>query len=518
MTDCRASLANIFPISSRLIEDGNPNILPADFPDFLAAHPELYQNHPFLPDLAAIENERYRLETTPLSLPQAVDAWQVNPSVRLLEVDWTDLPTFFTDQPIPPRAESALVLLFRPGVDKPVESITPTGHDLLALKIVVEHLDRHEVAADTKVSVAVIDALCAAAVEKGLLVKPASTLIREDSYLKGKWADPEESRVQTFALQWHLTQACDLHCRHCYDRSARKEMSREQASAVLAQLYAFCHRHHVHGQVSFSGGNPMLFPFFYEVYQEAVDLGFLVAVLGNPMKSDAIERMLAIGMPAFYQVSLEGLQAHNDSIRGAGHFARTLQFLEILRDKGVYSMVMLTLTRANCDQVLPLAELLQDRVDLFTFNRLAMVGEGAALASVAPSRFRVLLEDFVEAAGHMGHLSLKDNLFNLVFSERQQGFTGGCAGFGCGAAFNFVSVLPDGEVHACRKFPSMIGNLFEQPLGEIYHGALARQYRKGSEACLPCDLRAVCRGCPAVVHGFGLDVFCDLDPYCFKKM
>ena len=30
---------------------------------------------------------------------------------------------------------------------------------------------------------------------------------------------------------------------------------------------------------------------------------------------------------------------------------------------------------------------------------------------------------------------------------------GGCTGFGCGAAFNFMAVLPDGEVHACRKVP-----------------------------------------------------------------
>jgi hypothetical protein len=45
----------------------------------------------------------------------------------------------------------------------------------------------------------------------------------------------------------------------------------------------------------------------------------------------------------------------------------------------MYTMVMLTLTRDNLDQVLPLAELLRDRADFFTFNRLSTVGEGASL-------------------------------------------------------------------------------------------------------------------------------------------
>jgi radical SAM protein with 4Fe4S-binding SPASM domain len=92
---------------------------------------------------------------------------------------------------------------------------------------------------------------------------------------------------------------------------------------------------------------------------------------------------------------------------------------------------------------------------------------------------------------------------------------GGCAGFGCGAAFNFVSLLPDGEVHACRKFPSLIGNIFSQSLREIYDAPVARRYRAGSFACRECRLRPACGGCLAVSHGFGLDVFTERDPYCF---
>jgi selenobiotic family peptide radical SAM maturase len=166
--------------------------------------------------------------------------------------------------------------------------------------------------------------------------------------------------------------------------------------------------------------------------------------------------------------------------------------------------------------VLPLAEKLRGRADLFTFNRLAMVGEGARLASVAPEVYPAFLESFRQAAENNPALSLKDNFFNLLRHRQNSPPMGGCAGFGCGAAFNFVALLPDGEVHACRKLPSLIGNLYRESLTRIYHSPLAARYREGSAACKDCELRAGCRGCPAVSFGFGRDIFTAIDPYCFK--
>ena len=90
-------------------------------------------------------------------------------------------------------------------------------------------------------------------------------------------------------------------------------------------------------------------------------------------------------------MSLEGLEEHNDSIRGAGHFKRILAFLEILDELSIYSMVMLTLTRENMDQVLPLGEFLRGKTDLFTFNRLSQTGEGAALETAVKEEYKEFL-------------------------------------------------------------------------------------------------------------------------------
>jgi selenobiotic family peptide radical SAM maturase len=246
-----------------------------------------------------------------------------------------------------------------------------------------------------------------------------------------------------------------------------------------------------------------------------VERNFSTAILGNPATKERIARIVDIAMPAFFQVSLEGLRDHNDSIRGAGHFDRIMSFLGVLRELQVSSMVMLTLTRENMDQVLPLAELLRDRTDAFHFNRLALFGEGANLAMADRARYRQFLEDYVRAAGSNPVMGYKDNLINILLHERGDEPFGGCAGYGCGAAFNFVTLLADGEVHACRKLPSPLGNIRERPLADIYDSVLARQYRLGPAACKGCPVRVTCGGCLAVTKSCGLDIFTEKDPFCF---
>jgi selenobiotic family peptide radical SAM maturase len=320
-----------------------------------------------------------------------------------------------------------------------------------------------------------------------------------------------------FTLQWHLTQACDLHCRHCYDRSARAAVPLPDALRLLADLETFCRERNVLGAVSLSGGNPLLHPDFTDIYRAAAGHEFAINILGNPAPRERIEELLEVRRPEFYQVSLEGLPEHNDWVRGPGHFERTEMFLGVLKDLGVPAMVMLTLTADNIDHVLPLAERLRGLVDDIHFNRLAMVGEGANLRLPTRQRYARFLADYLAAAENNPALGIKDNLLNIIRRERGAPPFGGCTGFGCGAAFNFLAVLPDGEAHACRKFPSPVGNVVRDGLGAVYDSEAARRYRGGCAACDGCAIRPVCGGCLAVAHGFGLDPLRERDPLCFYR-
>ncbi len=510
------SLTSVYPICTSLISEKLPPVDCLQLPEFIDQHTEISTIYPYLSDLAKIERSCHKLKADPPPIPESIKQRQINPSLECIAVEWSGLPGLLTDkQQLPKRGKGHVLVYRKPDTDE-ILVIEASGHDLLALKLVADSISSKQAAAEGGVQVGIVDDILYSAVHRGLLLAPKSKLIRGPEFPRGNITDPDRFRAPTFTLQWHITQVCDLHCRHCYDRSDRTTMELEEAIRVLDDLYDFCADNNVFTQVTFTGGNPLLYPHFNELYKEAADRGFLTAVLGNPMPRHRIEEMLTIQKPEFYQVSLEGLQEHNDYIRGQGHFDRIFAFLDLLAELDIYSMVMLTLTRANMGEVLELAELLRNRVDLFTFNRLAMVGEGADLASVQPEDFPAFLERYMEASIDNPCMSLKDNFFNLLRHKKSMPYVGGCAGYGCGAAFNFVSLLPDGEVHACRKLPSPIGNICKQSFSEIYHSEIARRYRAGSSACKDCEIRPVCGGCLAVSYGFGKDIFNELDPYCFR--
>lgn len=477
---------------------------------------------PTVPDLLRVEHTRNMVLTDDRLCFEKGKRTTINPTLQLVPVKWSGLDRLLTDPEwnCLPAEPDEIIMVWRHPVSREVKLKQAAASELLALKILADELSASSVALEGGVAVGVVDAALGQAGAIGIIITPSSAICRHESMSRD--LDPQISQdyltIDVFSVQWHITQACDLHCKHCYDRSSRTILPLGKALAILDDIRRFCRERNVHGQVTFTGGNPLLYPHFLELYQGAVDRYLGVAILGNPAPRATIETLTTIAKPLFYQVSLEGLDAHNDYIRGQGHFARVMEFLPILKELGIYSMVMLTLTRDNQDQVLPLAEILRDKVDYFTFNRLAMVGEGASLLGPDKEGYQTFLKNFQEAARHNPCMGLKDNLFNLIACEQGNEVFGGCAGYGCGAAFNFVAILADGEVHACRKFPSPIGNIFTDSLATIYDSTKAEGYRGGSAECHGCKIRPVCGGCLAVVHGLGLDPLQDRDPYCWKKL
>lgn len=321
--------------------------------------------------------------------------------------------------------------------------------------------------------------------------------------------------AQRFTLQWHLTNACELRCAHCYDRSVQEPQSARDCLSVLADFRAFSAANHFSPAVSLTGGNPLLHPGFWTIYRKIVRARIPVSILGNPLTSDQLDRLLSMGKPSYYQVSLEGRKDVNDAIRGAGHFDRTVEFLNIAKASRMVTNIMVTVHAGNIADVIPMAEELAPFVGRITFNRLAQVGQAVDLQIPSPVEYRRFLLDYLTAAKMNTALGMKDNLFNIIRQDQRLPLFGGCTGNGCGAAKNFVALLPNGDVHACRKFPSPIGNLRDSTLHDVYHSETARRYRQGPDACGSCVIRTACRGCMAVTAGHGGDPLTDRDPQCF---
>ncbi len=489
---------------------------PGEIPELLRNRFPYPSSQAFLADLANVEYACWRVGKMEDALVRPSRGAVINPLLQIVPVAF-DVSPFF-DERGPGESggiepDEGWILVWK-GPETGTLYVEKADEQLLlALKVLSEEEPALQ-GSQLNISSQAIDY----AARKGIVLKAPYLVSRSlQGFPRGENIPERYFTASVFTLQWHITNACDLHCLHCYDRERRSPLTAEQGLAILDDFDRFCREKNVRGHVCFSGGNPFMSPHFFLLYRSAVDKGMATSLLGNPVSAEELQRVIDIRMPDYFQVSLEGLEEHNDHIRGEGYFRRVMLFLDLLREKQVSSAVMLTLTKANIDQILPLAGMLRGKTDYFTFNRLSQVGEGASLSLPDSDAYRRFLEEYTAAAADNPVIGLKDNLINILRERNGSTPFGGCTGFGCGAAFNFVALLPDGEVHACRKFPSLIGNILESSFLTIYESVEARRYRMGPDECKECRLRPVCGGCMAVVHGMGLDPFTEKDPFCFME-
>jgi selenobiotic family peptide radical SAM maturase len=523
VSGCGSETSDVFAVSRRVIgadrwkkimQAIGESIAPADMPEALAARADEFALPSFFLKLASLERKKHEVAADQTLIADAADDFELNPTLDLVELDWK-LSGFFEDSEVPGQIERSreIAAIWRDPLSQKIMLKAATDEDLLALKLAGENIEI-EAAINEGASFEMIARALSKAVKQGMLVGSRSMLRRDTSIYAKESLKPDFAYADSFTLQWHITNACDLHCKHCYDRSKRPHLTLEQCESILDDLQCFCRKRYVCGHVCFSGGNPLMYPYFSELYAAAAKRRLSTSILGNPTTKESLQQLLDVQKPGYFQVSLEGLEEQNDFVRGRGFFRKVLSFLDLLREMEIQSAVMLTLTKDNIDEVLPLADQLRDHADYFTFNRLCPVGEGANLLLPSEKAYAAFLDKYVKTAKENPILGYKDNLINIIL-DRDGQFFGGCTGHGCGAAFNFIAVLPDGEVHACRKFPSLIGSLTTQSISEIYDSPAAAFYRRGSAACDGCRLRPMCGGCMAVMYGLGKNISKDLDPYCF---
>ena len=128
---------------------------------------------------------------------------------------------------------------------------------------------------------------------------------------------------------------------------------------------------------------------------------------------------------------------------------------------------------------------------------------------------------FKEYEGRGTAFNLKDHLWTPFLYEKglirpEDLPDDGLIHDGCNCGANHITILPNGDVYACRRMHSKVGNVLEQGMEEIFLGDAEEGYRDvwRLEECSRCRLLRFCRGCPAVaeaVTGSRLSA----DPQCW---
>jgi radical SAM/SPASM domain protein of ACGX system len=342
--------------------------------------------------------------------------------------------------------------------------------------------------------------------------------------------------MEYFAFQWHITDDCDQRCKHCYIFSEDNcktldSMTWEQMQDTFYNCLDFCQVYDRLPYFYITGGDPILHPDFWKLLELMKEHHIPFTILGNPfhLTDDVCKRLKDCGCEK-YQLSIDGLRETHDWFRKPGSFDITLEKIGCINRAGIRSVVMTTVSGTNLQEIPGIIDaVVAAGVNIYAFARYCPTSEEKD-TGMSPQEYRDLLarcdQKFkeYEAAGCQTYFNKKDHLWTLY--EYETGtfhipenadpdlIYGGC---NCGNCH--LTILPTGDVYACRRVQnSKVGNVFQDRLADLWVCQMEayRQYDKFKK-CAGCELKAWCRGCPAVASGSRGD-FYDADPQCWKEV
>ncbi|MDE6087745.1 MAG: radical SAM/SPASM domain protein, ACGX system [Oscillospiraceae bacterium] len=340
-----------------------------------------------------------------------------------------------------------------------------------------------------------------------------------------------------FAFQWHITDTCDQRCKHCYifaedNCKILTEMSWDNMEKVIRSCEDMCDKLGRTPYFYITGGDPILHKDFWKLAKKLKDNTIRWAIMGNPFHlNDKICQKLHDYGCVKYQLSLDGMEQIHDSFRKSGSFETTIEKIACIKNAEMFCAIMATVSSANISDFPELIDLCAEKeVDVFAFGRYCPTsGQKSEEYHIEPEEYHNFLDmcyhKFQEHKknGCKTTFQYKDHLWTLYLYEQglfkiPENHHPDMIYNGCHCGIGHMTILPTGDVYACRRMESKIGNVFKKSMYDLFVGADLEEYRQFDkfEKCGKCELRGYCRGCPAVTYGYTGDMY-QADPQCWKN-
>ena len=307
-------------------------------------------------------------------------------------------------------------------------------------------------------------------------------------------------------------------------------MTYAQMAEVVEKCQSMCRNFGRRLCFSITGGDPILNPDFWPLLELLHKKRIIFSIMGNPFHLDesVCRRLKEMGCRR-YQMSLDGLEKTHDWFRKPGSFRETLSKIKCLNDAGIRTIIMTTVSDKNIDEIPDIIDtVVAHQVGTFSFARYCPT-KGEQEIGITPLRYRELLQKCdqkfkaYQAKGVSTYFNLKEHLWALYRYETGEfkipkDAQKGIIYDGCNCANCHLTILPNGDIFACRRFESKVGNIFTDSLSDIWlHKMECYRNYDQFQKCSKCELLAWCRGCPAVAYGT-TGSFYGADPQCWKEV
>jgi len=325
-------------------------------------------------------------------------------------------------------------------------------------------------------------------------------------------------------VNWELTLACNLTCRHCGSSAGKKrpdELTTDEALAICDQLPALLVQ-----EVDLIGGEPLVRKDWPLIAGRLTSSGITTKIVTNGLLLEPamLQKMQQAGI-AGIGISLDGLEKTHDTLRSyPGLFHQIMNGIHLLQEAEIPTRIVTTVNALNIGELPSLLDLLI-RLGIREWQvqpvlKLGRVREetGLQLSLADYERLGSFVRDSFSRAGDAGLAIIPaDGYGYFTDNEVRDRFWKGCpAGrYSCG-------ITSDGRVKGCLSLPDDYteGDLRRRDLWDIWFDPTLFSYTRGftwkdlGPHCTSCEKGEECKGgCSSMSIGY-TGIFHN-DPYCF---
>lgn len=329
-----------------------------------------------------------------------------------------------------------------------------------------------------------------------------------------------------FYFQWHITNACNNRCKHCYhaDYKTSNELSIADILRVADLIDDSLNKWNFTGSLSITGGEPFtnrdnLFTLLEHIDNKCVRIGhYDILTNGTLIDENDISFLKKLKKLRRIQVSLEGADSEShDCVRGFGDFVKVVQTIKRLKETDFIVSVMTTLTRNNKILLPKIIEFLGKlKVDYFALERFMPEGQGGKNEEWVLSK-----EEIKQVFSYMTDVALKKGLPHILLYRTLYCLCSNDETIGamCSAGVNALTIMPDATLFPCRRLPIPIGNVLKEGIIKTWYNSEIlwnlRDPAKYKGKCAKCDHFLECRGCRSMAYLHTGD-YLQEDPQCWK--
>lgn len=305
-----------------------------------------------------------------------------------------------------------------------------------------------------------------------------------------------------------LLPLCNMNCDMCYVRLSREEMQQQGHLRTLDEWITLAEQMKAAGVLFLllTGGEPLLYPDFKELYLYLQKLGMILTINTNgTLMNEAWADFFRENPPRRINITLYGTdeQTYEKLCHYPGGYQKTINGIRLLRERNINVKVNGSLVKANqldADKITALAHSMDAAVNIDTYmypatrertkpfnNQSRLNPEDAAKAKVRLMKEKMTDEKFAEYAKQYTALAL-----NTPVGESAPGHVK------CRAGRSSFTINWQGQLRSCVMLTIPSIDVFEEGFQNAWNYIVEETDRiELSSKCSQCTLRNVCQTCAA---------------------